>query len=203
MLWTNEIAAFIGSTKFKNEGAKKYDKQEMICMLIHDRIVGHITFLDFGGSKMPRKSIYLAIGIFVIIGAFVAMSVHFFAWKTLNDIDECRELVENHITEITLREAIDTPVSVTFDDRDLVVEWETFFKQLEVKRNVEIPLPKRGTNGGKPIAQIKTKSKDFCLCFPSGFDGNRVIINDRCYQFKSETVVPFENTYRRAMKRYS
>ena len=54
-------------------------------------------------------------------------------WKKLSDLQECKNMFESSITEMTLRETIDHPEWVEFQDEDLIKMWTCYFNELEVK----------------------------------------------------------------------
>lgn len=123
-------------------------------------------------------------------------------WKKLSDLQECKNMFESSITEMTLRETIDHPEWVEFQDEDLIKMWTCYFNELEVKEyNAPFGENQLG-NGGSNVITVQTEQGK--IVFVKCFISNEIMmdINGKIYKIKEKEGMPFKETYNVAVTRY-
>lgn len=88
---------------------------------------------------MPDKNKYLVVGgiLGVLVLALVVMfipSTRLSDWKSLNELEEFENVLDNQISEIRLRDSISSAKWAVFSDEDLIQKWLVFFHEAEVKK---------------------------------------------------------------------
>lgn len=162
--------------------------------------VQRVVFLDKEGEKMKKCLPFIIIaGIAATIGiVFFCNHRNSAAWKPLSEMKQYSKILEQPITEITLRESVDSAEWAVFDDEDLIQEWTDFLKSAEIKKEKRVSKS-NSKNGGMPVATIRTKDAEFILCLE---DNETLEIDNYLYQVKNTTRIPFDETFDTAVARH-
>lgn len=149
---------------------------------------------------MKAKRIIIAIvavslcaGVF----AYIGISADKEKWVSLNEIKSYENFSVDDITEISLREAVDSTACVNFSDADFIGEWKIYFKNIKLKYTGK---DDNDINGGKKVIELKTNVGTATFTFVD--DGNEIVIDGRVYEINSEVAFPFSETYSSAKERH-
>lgn len=152
-----------------------------------------------------KKKLYVLVGAcgIIITGLMIAFwNKSDTEWKKLRDLQECKNMFESSITEMTLRETIDHPEWVEFQDEDLIKMWTSYFNKLAVKEyNVPFWEMQSG-NGGSNVITVQTEQGKIVFVKCSISDEIMMDINGKIYKIKEKEDMPFKETYNIAVTRY-
>lgn len=123
-------------------------------------------------------------------------------WKKLCEVDSCKSMFENSITEMTLRETVDHPEWVEFKDEDLIEMWTSYFGDLEVKEYSAIFENEQSLNGGGRVVAVRTEQEEIVFVEYTISDEAMIKIDGILYKIKEKGNTPFEETYKIAVERY-
>lgn len=153
------------------------------------------------------KKVIILIGA-VMIMACVAMAGCSFhkndeEWNALTDVEEYKELLDYPIDKITLRPSVTSPKWAVFDDADLILEWNDYFKSLEIKPDSETSKADNQSLNGRAmaVAVISSNGKEYSIGIYQTSAGCKLELGETVFVTNSKNS-PFEKSYKEAVERH-
>lgn len=119
-------------------------------------------------------------------------------WFCLKCSNEFLTLSGKPISEIKLRQSIDSVQWAIFDDIDLTTKWFDYINTLELRLQSSFSSQNKINGGGGRVVDIQIDNCIFTFIF---IDMKHLIYNNRIYEIKSEMNCPFDETYNAAINR--
>lgn len=155
--------------------------------------------------KPKIKKMILSAAI-LCIAAVVGIPYFFFSsaneWQSLSSVQKYEGILDQPITQITLRQTVDSAEWAVLEDEDLIGQWSDFLKNAKVKRESG-PLdatPMAG--GGGQVADIETEISAFSLCFQQSSGKYQLKIDNHVYTIDDDVSIPFDETFKVAVERH-
>lgn len=123
-------------------------------------------------------------------------------WISIYDTDYCRNLKNETITEITMKQTTDSVVEVVFSDEDLIEEWSSILETMEIQYNWKNTHFMKRMNGGQPLLTVKTNQRTYRFAFNERSDGYLITIDSKRYLIKNPDAVQFRQIYSTAVERH-
>lgn len=121
-----------------------------------------------------------------------------YPWLYIKNSKVFSPLFENTVSEIKLRQSIDSIQWAVFSDADLTAKWLEYLEQLRVRLLSSLDSQNETNGGGGQVVELRIGNLIFTLIF---IDMRHLKYNDHIYEMKSELNCPFEETYDISIKR--
>lgn len=123
-------------------------------------------------------------------------------WISVYETDYCRNLKNETMAEITMKQTTDSAVEVVFSDEDLIEEWSSILETMEIHYNWKNTHFMKRMNGGQPLLTVKTNQRTYRFAFNEISDGYLITIDSKRYLIKNPDAVQFRQIYSTAVKRH-
>lgn len=155
--------------------------------------------------KPKIKKMFLSAAILCIVAA-VGISCFFFStaneWQSLSSVPKYEGILDESITQIKLRQTVDSAEWAVLEDEDLIGQWSDFLKNAKVKRERVSLGSTPMAGGGGQVADIETETSAFSLCFQQSSGKYQLKIDNHLYTIDDDVSIPFDETFRVAVERH-
>ena len=155
-----------------------------------------VKYMNF---KMLLIVLALAALAFIIICLVIVANPK---WISVYETDYCRNLKNETMAEITMKQTTDSAVEVVFSDEDLIEEWSSILETMEIQYNWKNTHFMKRMNGGQPLLTVKTNQRTYRFAFNERSDGYLITIDSKRYLIKNPDAVQFRQIYNTAVERH-